>query len=61
VWAASIATAYAVLRVEAACQASRAGRVLDSELLVAAAADADRLLVHRTDAARLAEALYQRL
>ena len=34
--------------------------VLNVEL-VAAAAAADRLLVHRVDAARLAAALYQRL
>jgi len=56
-WAASLDTAYAVLRTEAAHQASRAGRVLDAALLVAAAADADRLLVHRIDAARLAHTL----
>ena len=55
--AASLDAAYAVLRTEAARQASRAGRVLDAELLVAAAADADRLLVHRIDAARLAHTL----
>lgn len=54
VWAASLDTAYAVLRAEAAHQAALAGRTLDVELLVAAAADADRLLVHRVDAARLA-------
>ena len=56
-WAASLDTVYAVLRTEAARQASRAGRVLDAKLLVAAAADADRLLVHRIDAARLAHTL----
>ena len=54
VWAASLETAYAVLRAEAAHQAALAGRALDADLLVAAAADADRLLVHRVDAARLA-------
>ena len=54
VWAAALATAYAVLRAEAAHQAALAGRALDADLLIAAAADADRLLVHRVDAARLA-------
>jgi hypothetical protein len=58
--AAWLATAYAVLRTEAARHASRAGRTLDAGLLVAAAADADRLLVHRLDAARWVRA-YQRL
>jgi hypothetical protein len=58
VWAASLDAAYAVLRTEAARQASCAGRVLDAELLVAAAADADRLLVHRIDAAVLAHMLH---
>jgi hypothetical protein len=56
-WAASLDAAYAVLRAEAARQASRAGRMLNADLLVAAAADADRLLVHRIDAARLARTL----
>ena len=56
-WAASLDAAYAVLRTEAARQASRAGRMLDADLLVAAAADADRLLVHRIDAAGLARTL----
>jgi Fe-S-cluster containining protein len=58
VWAASLATAYAVLRTEASRQAMSAGRLLDANLLIAAAADADRLLVHRVDAARLARALH---
>jgi Fe-S-cluster containining protein len=57
VWAASLDTAYAVLRTEAARQAARADRVLDADLLVAAAAAADRLLVHRVEAARLAASL----
>ena len=56
-WAASLDTAYAVLRTEAARQALQAGRMLDAGLLTAAAADADRLLVHRVDAARLAASL----
>lgn len=56
-WAASLDTAYAVLRTEAARHASQAGRMLDAVLLAAAAADADRLLVHRVDAARLAASL----
>lgn len=55
--AASIATAYAVLRTEAARQAASEDRQLDASLLVAASAGADRLLVHRIDAARLAAAL----
>jgi hypothetical protein len=55
-----LATGYSVLRTEASRQASNAGRQLDEGLLVAAAADADRLLVHRLDAARWA-ASYQRL
>jgi hypothetical protein len=55
-----LATAYAVLRTEASRRASNAGRRLDESLLVAAAADADRLLVHRLDAARWARN-YQRL
>lgn len=59
--AASIATAYAVLRTEAARQATSADRGLDAGLLVAAAADADRLLVHRIDAARLAADLQSAL
>lgn len=59
VWAASIATAYAVLRVEAARQASSADRLLDAELLVAAAAAADRLLVHQVDAGALARSLQE--
>jgi hypothetical protein len=58
--AAWLATAYSVLRAEAARQAATAGRTLDADLLVAAAADADRLLVHRIDAARWVRA-YQRL
>jgi hypothetical protein len=49
-----LATAYSVLRTEASRQASIAGRQLDARLLVAAAADADRLLVHRLDPARWA-------
>ncbi len=57
VWAASLDTAYAVLRTEAGRQAARADRQLDADLLVAAAADADRLLVHRVDAACLAAGL----
>ncbi len=57
VWAASLDTACAVLRTEAARQAARADRVLDADLLTTAAADADRLLVHRVDAARLAASL----
>lgn len=57
VWAATLDTAYSVLRVEAARQASDADRLLDVELLVAAAAAADRLLVHRVDPARLAALL----
>jgi hypothetical protein len=57
VWAASLDAGYAVLRTEAARQASSAGRMLDAELLVAAAADADRLLVHGIDAATLAHTL----
>jgi hypothetical protein len=56
-WMASLDAAYAVLRTEAARQASRAGRMLDADLLMAAAADADRLLVHRIDAAGLARTL----
>lgn len=50
-------TAYAVLRTEAARHAGVAGRPVDTGLLAAAAADADRLLVHRLDAAALAHAL----
>ncbi len=57
VWAASLDTAYAVLRTEAARQAALADRVLDADLVVAAAAAADRLLVHRIDGARLAASL----
>ncbi len=57
VWTASLDTAYAVLRTEAARHAARADRVLDADLLVAAAGAADRLLVHRVDAARLAASL----
>ena len=57
VWAASLDTAYAVLRTEAARHAACADRVLDADLLVAAAGAADRLLVHRVDAARLAASL----
>ena len=57
VWAASLDTAYGVLRTEAARHAARADRVLDADLLVAAAGAADRLLVHRVDAARLAASL----
>lgn len=60
-WAASLDTAYAVLRTEAARQAARAGRMLDEALLVAAAADADRLLVHRADANKLAASLHDAL
>jgi hypothetical protein len=56
-WAALLDTAYAVLRTEAARQALQAGRMLDAGLLTSAAADADRLLVHRVDAARLAASL----
>jgi len=55
-----LATAYSVLRTEAARHAAVAARRLDAELLVAAAADADRLLVHRIDAALWVRA-YQRL
>ncbi len=55
-----LATVYSVLRTEASRQASNAGRQLDEALLVAAAADADRLLVHRLDAAWWARN-YQRL
>jgi len=55
-----LATAYSVLRTEAARHAAVAGRSIDADLLVAAAADADRLLVHRIDAARWVET-YQRL
>lgn len=55
--AASMETAYAVLRTEAARQTASADRQLDASLLVAASADADRLLVHRMDAARLAAGL----
>jgi hypothetical protein len=50
-------TAYAVLRTEAGRHAAAAGRPLDAALLAAAAADADRLLVHRLDAAALSRAL----
>lgn len=60
-WAASLDTAYAVLRTEAARQAARAGRMLDEPLLVAAAADADRQLVHRADAKTLAASLHDAL
>jgi Fe-S-cluster containining protein len=57
VWAASLDAVYAVLRTEAAGHAARANRVLDADLLVAAAGAADLLLVHRVDAARLAASL----
>jgi hypothetical protein len=56
-WVGSMEVAYSVLRAEAARHAARSGRPLDRELFEAAAADADRLLVHRMDAARLARAL----
>ena len=50
-------TAYAVLRTEAVRRAGAGGCAVDAGLLAAAAADADRLLVHRIDAAALARAL----
>jgi hypothetical protein len=56
-WLATLEAAYAVLRAEAARQCGRHDRPLDAELLVAAAADADRLLVHQVDAAALAAGL----
>ncbi len=56
-WAASLLVAAAVLRTEAARQCAAARRVLDSELLVAAAGEADRLLVHMSSAAALARLL----
>jgi hypothetical protein len=56
-WVRSLETAYAVLRVECARQSAASNRPLDSTLLTAAAADADRLLVHRVDAAMLARQL----
>ena len=59
--AASMLTAYAVLRTEAARQAASADRQLDASLLVPASADADRLLVHRIDGARLAAGLQSAL
>lgn len=59
-WVATLETACAVLRAEAARQCLQHGRPLDEGLLVAAAADADRLLVHQMDAAALAAALNER-
>lgn len=56
-WVATLETACAVLRAEAARQCLQHGRPLDEELLIAAAADADRLLVHQMEAAALAAAL----
>jgi Fe-S-cluster containining protein len=49
-----LAVAYAVLRVEAARACREADRMLDEPLLVRAAAEADRLLVHLSSAAELA-------
>ena len=59
-WVRSLEAAYAVLRVECARQSAASNRPLDRALFTAAAADADRLLVHRVDAAVLARHLYQR-
>ena len=53
-WVRSLEAAYAVLRVECARQSAASNRPLDRALFTAAAADADRLLVHRVDAAILA-------
>lgn len=56
-WVRSLEAAYAVLRVECARQSAASNRPLDGALFTAAAADADRLLVHRVDAAILARHL----
>lgn len=56
-WAASLLVASAVLRTESARQCAAAGRTLDEQLLVAAAAEADRLLVHMAQPAELARRL----
>ena len=53
-WAGVLAVAHAVLRVEAARACHDADRALDEALLVRAAAEADRLLVHLSSAAELA-------
>lgn len=56
-WAASVVAACAVLRTEAGRQCEARQAALDFDLLRAAAAEADRLLVHRLDAAAFARAL----
>ncbi len=53
-WAATFAVSCAVLRVEAARACRDADRLLDAELLLRAAAEADRILVHLVSPAALA-------
>lgn len=54
-WAATLAVSCAVLRVEAARACRDADRLLDHDLLVRAAGEADRILVHLVSPADLAK------
>ena len=56
-WLASLQTALAVVRVEAARQCAVDGATLDSTRLLEAIRQADLLLVHKADSATLAERL----
>jgi hypothetical protein len=60
VWSGWLQTSYAVLRSAFARECALDGTISSRAAVKAAAADADRLLVHRLDAARLASALRDR-
>lgn len=60
VWSSWLQTAYAVLRSTLARRIERGGNESPRAVFEAAAGEADRLLVHRIDAARLAAALLAR-